>query len=74
MSAIQTNYYVQGMKCGGCIETANKALADVLGFEGAEYDLQAGTAVVAGNVGTVWPIGTQQRGDYHGREVPRIPP
>ena len=50
MSAIQTNYYVQGMKCGGCIETANKALADVLGFEGAEYDLQAGTAVVAGNV------------------------
>lgn len=50
MSGTQTNYYVQGMKCGGCIETGNKALADVMGFESAEFDLQAGTAVVTGNV------------------------
>jgi copper chaperone CopZ len=50
MSTTQTKYYVQGMKCGGCIDTANKALAEVAGFESAEFDLAAGTAVVQGNV------------------------
>jgi copper chaperone CopZ len=50
MSTTQTQYYVQGMKCGGCIDTANKALADVAGFESAEFDLAAGTAVVQGDV------------------------
>lgn len=46
----ETNYYVQKMKCGGCIDAANKALADVVGFESAEFDLAAGTAVVQGDV------------------------
>lgn len=50
MSATQTNYYVQGMKCDGCIANGNKALAGVLGFESAEFDLEAGTAVVQGDV------------------------
>ena len=45
-----TRYYVQGMKCGGCIAAANKALAEVLGFESAEFDLKAGEAVVHGDV------------------------
>ena len=46
----ETKYYVQRMKCGGCIDTANKALAEVAGFESAEFDLSAGTAVVQGDV------------------------
>jgi copper chaperone CopZ len=50
MSPTETKYYVQGMKCGGCIDTANKALADVAGFQSAEFDLAAGTAVVQGEV------------------------
>ena len=50
MSVTQTKYFVEGMKCDGCIANGNKALADVLGFESAEFDLQAGTAVVMGDV------------------------
>jgi copper chaperone CopZ len=46
----KTQYYVQGMKCNGCIANANKALTDVPGFESAEFDLQQGTAEVVGNV------------------------
>ena len=45
-----THYYVQGMKCAGCIAAANKALAEVLGFESAEFDLQAGEATIHGDV------------------------
>lgn len=47
---MKTQYYVQGMKCGGCIEAGNKALAEVDGFEGAEFGLKSGTAVVQGYV------------------------
>lgn len=46
----ETAFYVQGMKCNGCIATANKALSDVPGFESAEFDLAEGTAVVSGDV------------------------
>lgn len=46
----KTQFYVQGMKCDGCIANANKALTDVPGFESAEFDLQLGTAEVSGNV------------------------
>lgn len=45
-----THYYVQGMKCDGCISTAREGLAGVPGFEAAEFDLAAGTAIVAGDV------------------------
>ena len=50
MTDVTTQYYVQSMKCGGCIENANKALAEIAGFESAEFDLTAGTAVVQGDV------------------------
>ena len=50
MSTTRTNYYVQGMKCDGCIANGNKALSDILGFESAEFDLKTGTAVVTGDV------------------------
>ena len=45
-----TQFYVQGMKCDGCITLANEGLAQVPGFEAADFDLQAGTAVVSGDV------------------------
>ena len=50
MSTTQTKYYVQGMKCSSCVDTANKSLASVMGFDSAEFDLAAGVAVVQGNV------------------------
>jgi len=46
----KTQFFVQGMKCNGCIANANKALAEVPGFESAQFDLQQGTAEVQGDV------------------------
>jgi copper chaperone CopZ len=46
----ETHYYVQGMKCGGCVESAKKAVAEVFGVESAEFDLATGTGVVQGDV------------------------
>ena len=50
LSTTQTNFYVQGMKCDGCIATGKKALADIPGVESAEFDLASGTAVVIGDI------------------------
>lgn len=50
MSAVKTQFYVQGMKCQGCIDAANDALSQLPGFVSAEYDLAAGEAVVSGDV------------------------
>ena len=50
MSETITEFFVQGMKCDGCISNANKALAAVPGFVSAEFDLDAGTAKVVGDV------------------------
>ena len=50
MSTTQTKFYVDKMKCDGCVENCKKALVDVLGFESAEFDYQAGTGVVTGDV------------------------
>lgn len=46
----KTQYYVQGMKCNGCVANANKALSEIPGFESAKFDLQQGTAEVDGEV------------------------
>ncbi|WP_455204651.1 heavy-metal-associated domain-containing protein [Kaarinaea lacus] len=46
----QTQYFVQGMKCDGCIANANTALAQVTGFEKADFDLNQGTATIEGDV------------------------
>lgn len=50
MSAVKTQFYVQGMKCDACITLANESLAQVPGFESAEFDLTAGIAVITGEV------------------------
>jgi len=50
MSETTTEFFVQGMKCGGCTANANKVLAAVPGFVSAEFDLGAGTARVVGEV------------------------
>jgi len=45
-----THYTVQGMKCGGCIKAATDALAQLSGYESAEFDLEAGSLVFQGDV------------------------
>ncbi len=46
----ETRFHVQGMKCGGCVTRANEALQSLPGFEAAEFDLKAGSALVKGAV------------------------
>jgi copper chaperone CopZ len=46
----ETQFFVKGMKCDGCIAAANKALGELPGFENAEFDLKEGIAVVRGDV------------------------
>ena len=47
---VVTQFYVQGMKCEGCIAKANEAMSDLPGLVGAEFDLKQGLATVKGNV------------------------
>ena len=48
--ATKTMFHVSGMKCGGCVETVEKALKEVLGYESAIVDLKEGTASVMGDI------------------------
>lgn len=50
MSGKETRFQVAGMKCNGCIAKAREALSNLSGFVAADFDLQAGTAVVKGEV------------------------
>lgn len=46
----QTKFHVQGMKCNGCVENAQKALSDLPGMENASFDLEQGTATINGDI------------------------
>lgn len=48
--AMITQFHVDGMKCGGCVENVQKALKNVIGFESADVDLKEGTARVTGDI------------------------
>jgi len=50
MSNVVTEYHVEKMKCDGCVAKAKEALASVPGFESAEFDLEAKTGSITGNV------------------------
>ena len=46
----ETTFYISGLKCDGCVATAKNALANVTGFESADFNLEAGTMCVIGDV------------------------
>ena len=46
---MQTQFFVTGMTCGGCVKKAQEALAKVTGYKSSEFDLEAGTAVIEGD-------------------------
>lgn len=48
-AVVETRFSVQGMKCNGCITRAREALAKVPGFKAADFDLDAGIAVIEGD-------------------------
>ncbi len=50
MSTKETQFYVTGMSCNGCIKKAREALGKVPGYESAEFDLEAGTGRVMGDI------------------------
>lgn len=43
-------FRVNGMSCGGCVETVESAVKNIKGVEGVEVDLETGMASVKGNV------------------------
>ncbi|MDH5324511.1 MAG: heavy-metal-associated domain-containing protein [Gammaproteobacteria bacterium] len=47
---VETRLHVEGMKCGGCIANATKALENLPGFEKAEFDLAQGQALIFGDI------------------------
>lgn len=46
----QTHYYVEKMKCAGCVSRAGEAVNQLPGVEASEFDLEQGTAMVTGDV------------------------
>ena len=46
----KTTFYISGLKCGGCIANAKNSLEKVTGYESADFDLEAGTMKVTGDV------------------------
>ena len=47
---MKTQFYVSGMKCGGCASTVQQALKDAEGVESADVNLDAGEASVDGDI------------------------
>lgn len=48
--SVNTEFYISGLTCDGCVKTAKGALSTVTGFEDAEIDLQQGIMQVKGDV------------------------
>lgn len=46
----ETNFYISGLKCDGCIANAKSKLENVVGYESANFDLKAGEMTVTGDV------------------------
>ncbi len=47
---MKTQFYVTGMSCNGCVKKATEAVSKIQGFENAEFNLEAGTAVIEGTI------------------------
>ncbi len=50
MAASETQFYVTGMSCDGCVKKATEAVSKIQGYENAQFDLEAGTAVIEGEI------------------------
>lgn len=45
----ETRFYVEKMKCAGCVSRATEVVAALPGVEASEFDLESGTAVISGD-------------------------
>jgi copper chaperone len=50
VSEVKTQFYVTGMTCEGCVKKATEAVSKIQGFENSEFDLEAGTAMIEGDI------------------------
>lgn len=46
----ETEFYISGLKCDGCIANTKSKLEKVPGYQSAEFDLKAGEMKVVGDV------------------------
>jgi len=47
---ITTRFYVENMKCDGCVAKANAAVAGLPGLQSSAFDYREGTGSVSGDV------------------------
>jgi copper chaperone len=50
VSEVKTQFYVTGMTCKGCVKKATEAVSKIQGYENSEFDLEAGTAMIEGDI------------------------
>jgi copper chaperone len=50
VSEVKTQFYVTGMTCEGCVKKATEAVSKIQGYENSEFDLEAGTAMIEGDI------------------------
>ena len=60
----ETQYTVQGLKCGGCVAKASAALQALPGVTAAQVDLATQTARVEGDVASAAVIDALQAAGY----------
>lgn len=46
----ETQFYISGLKCDGCIASSRAKLEKVTGYESSEFDLKAGEMKIFGDV------------------------
>jgi len=46
----ETQFYISGLKCDGCISKSKAQLEKVTGYKSSEFDLKAGEMKVVGDV------------------------
>lgn len=48
--ATETEFYISGLSCDGCVKKTREALSHVTGYQDAQIDLEQGTMTVTGEI------------------------
>jgi len=60
----ETQFYISGLKCDGCIASSRAKLENVTGYESSAFDLKAGEMKVTGDVDPQAVIAAMKEAGY----------
>lgn len=60
----ETQFYISGLKCDGCIASSRAKLEKVTGYESSAFDLKAGEMKVTGDVDPQAVIAAMKEAGY----------